>query len=327
MTSETEVMTGRSGVAARVGRSVPAGMVGGAVFGLGIRGAMRVAALMEGLDLELTVPGTFFLVVGGAVLGAVLGPVAVLAGGAWRRRPVLGAALVSGPVALGLVVLGSGSEIADIGQPVVNVITFGSSGAALGAVAAWRAGQPSNRAERARSAGAIVIGSVAATALVAAVSTPVVGWVLDRLDGGSRVHPALPNLRDPRVESLGEALGAAAGALLSGALVGVVVAGVVIAARRMRVATARPGLVIGAVMLVLGGLGLLLPEGPRTLGNTAVIAVAMAASALAAAWLLLRISRWFDPALWHTPAGAPRSGAGVEGAQRGTDCGVGARPR
>lgn len=265
------------------------------MFGLGLRIAMRVAAIVEGQDLELTLGGTAFIVVVGVVFGALFGPVAVMPGRLWKRHPVLGSALVGAPVGLAFVVLVGGSEILDVGNPVVNLLTFGSAGAAFGAVAAWRVVR---RPGRGAARGAIVIGSVGASALALALTTPALAWVLDRIDGGTQVHPKLPGLRDPRIESLGDVLFGALGSLLGGAFAGLALAGVLILGRRIVVASRRPVLTIGGALAALGALTLLIPDGPRDAGNTAVIALGMAAMAVAAGWLVVRISEWFDPDVW-----------------------------
>ena len=294
------VQSRRSAFAARIGHAVPAGMLGGVAFGIGIRIAMRIAAVMGGQDPEFSIPGTVAILVIGVILGAAFGPVAVVVGGIWRGRPVLGAALVGAGLALSFVVLVGGSEIVDIGVPAVNVLTFGASGAALGATAAWRV---ASRAEGVAGAGvgAVLVGTVAATAVVSALTTPPIAWIMDRLDGGTAVHPALPTLRDPRIESLGDIVGGALGALLGGVFVGMALAGVLILARRWVTASGRPVLAIGAIIAVLGGLTLLIPDGPRTTGNTAVIAVGIVVTAAAISSLVVRISRWFQPDLWRAP--------------------------
>ena len=304
MISDTAVIqTGRTAFAARIGRAVPAGILGGAVFGLGLRIAMRVAALVEGLETGFTVPGTIGIVVMGMIFGAVFGPVAVMIGRLWRGRMVLGATAAGALLGLFFVLAVAGSEITDVGDTAVNLVTFGASGAAFGATTAWAAGRRREIDVPAHSVrGAIVAGTVAATALVSAVGSPITAWILDRFDGGTPVHPQLPTLRDPRVEGLGDLLGGALGGLIGGAFLGLALAGLLLLVRRWVVATDRPVATIGVLLAVLGGLTLLIPNGPRTTGNTAIVAAGIAVMAIAIAWSAVRFSRWFQPDVWGARA-------------------------
>ena len=58
---------------AEAARGVAAGAVAGVVWGIGARAAMRAVALADGEPAEFTVGGTLFILIVGAVLGALLG--------------------------------------------------------------------------------------------------------------------------------------------------------------------------------------------------------------------------------------------------------------
>ena len=298
MSSETGLQSGRSALAARVSRSVPAGMVGGAVFGVGIRVAMRIAAIAEGEGTEFTIGGTVGIVMVGIIFGAAFGPVAVMVGRSWRRHPVAGAALAGAPLGLALVMLIGGSEIFELGNPMANFLTFGCSGAAFGSITAWRVERRRVESAARPGNGAIVIGTVAATALVSALMAPVTAWVLDRFDGGTRVHPALPTLRDPRVDGLADLIGGAFGALVGGIFIGLALAGILIVVRRYVVASGHPVVAIGILIAGVGLLTLLIPDGPRTTGNTVAVATGVVVTAVLVSIVSVRISRWFEPDVW-----------------------------
>ena len=206
-----------------------------------------------------------------------------------------GAALVSAAFGLGLVVVASGSEIADIGHPMVNIATFGSAGAALGLVATARIGRSPAIDATARARGATLVGSVFGTAVGLAVSMPALAWVLDRIDGGVQIYPGLPEWRDPRIGDAGEALGTIVGTGMSGVFLGLLLGMALVAMRRRVTSSDRPVRVIASAYAVMTAGLLLLPEGPRTFGNTGVVAVGLLGIAVLIALLTVRFSNWLEP--------------------------------
>ena len=135
-------MSRLSGTGTWLRRVLVSGLAAGLVLGVGFRVAMRVVAIMEGLEPEFTVAGTMFILIVGGVFGLIVGPVygairTVLPGSVLVRGAIAGAVLFG----LGLLLLGDAEgEARELGVYWVNVLMFGGSFALMGVTleAAWQ---------------------------------------------------------------------------------------------------------------------------------------------------------------------------------------------
>jgi hypothetical protein len=55
---------------------------------------------------------------------------------------------------------------------------------------------------------------------------------------------------------------------------------------------------IGILIAGVGLLTLLIPDGPRTTGNTVAVATGVVVTAVLVSIVSVRISRWFEPDVW-----------------------------
>ncbi len=273
-----------------LGTKLPAAAVGGLAFGIGLRIAMRVAAVMEGQRPELTLGGTMFIVVFGAMVGSVFGPL-VLAGAdrLGRGRPAVASGVLSTLVLLPLLVLVTGDEIFELGSGAVNAVTFGASTFALGAI-----GKIVEMRIRARDSvwpfrlGTGMAAGGAAGAVVGLIGAPMVAWLVDRVDGGAP-HATAPSIRVPRVESITDVAAIAIGSLFQGLLLGALLGGVFVAIKNRRPLRGRTRFETAAILAVVAA-ALVGTPGALDSGGGG-LAIGIGAGALVAVFAFL-LTQW-----------------------------------
>ncbi|MFQ5968366.1 MAG: hypothetical protein ACE5MI_12285 [Acidimicrobiia bacterium] len=250
------------------------------MLGVGLRAAMRVAAVSEGQETSFTIGGTFFILLVGAAIGVIIG---ALYGGV--RRWVPGAGLGKGAIfgfvlalLVGALLFGpSGSEARTIGSPLLNMLTFGGSIVLLGIGIEWMWPRIEKRPAMSRRAGAgEVSGAIVGigAALVLTVFA-LARWMAETPDGFWL--------------TLGLFVGFAAEGLLLGAVLGVFYGLVRRGGRWSRVVYPVALVVLWlVVVLTAGDDGM---TGPDATEIVAIVALVLAGFGVASAWLTERLLR------------------------------------
>ena len=264
---------GRNRLLSWLGAAIVGGIAGGVVFGAGIRIAMRVAALTEGLEPEFTVGGSIGLMVFGGFVGLLFGPIVLGVADRLGRSRRVSAMAVAVAIMLPLFVLATGAEFIEVGLVWLNLITFGGSMAAFGATAAGIATRLQRKPEQALRLGAGVAYGAGVGAAFAAPILPVALWLFDRMDGGAP-HPQITWAREARIGNVGELFAVAAGAALQAAVIGALLGLAYVLTRRLLRRAERPGLAFG-IALAAPVAAILIASGAKALGPPVAVAVLM----------------------------------------------------
>ena len=263
----------RNRILSWLGAAVVGGIAGGVVFGAGIRIAMRVAALTEGLEPEFTVGGSIGLMVFGGFVGLVFGPIVLGVGDRLGRSRRVSAMAVAVAIMLPLFVLATGAEFIEVGLVWLNLITFGGAMAAFGATAAGIATRLQRQPDRAVRLGAGVAYGAGVGAAFAAPILPVALWLFDRMDGGAP-HTQISWAREARIGNVGELFAVAAQAALQAAVIGALLGLVYVLTRSPLRRTDHPGLAFG-MALAAPVAAILILSGGKALGPPVAVAALM----------------------------------------------------